>query len=288
MAACGGGSSAGRTTSGGTAGGGSGKKITLMVGVKGDPFYVSMQCGAQAAADAAGAKLTVQGPDKFDRHAAEPAAGRGAATKPDALLVRPKRRQGLHPAAEADPGAGTKVVPGRHHVDDTSIGVLADRHRQRAGRREGRGGAPAARGKGKVLVISTDPGVSTWTRASTVQEEGRELGMTLAQDTQYSHNQPATAAQIISPPCNGARTWPASSPPTCFSAQGTATGEDGREVRSGEDGRFRRGPGQIKQLEAGDCRRWSRRSLTHRQQGVEQAMNALGGKSAPPRVDTTR
>ena len=42
------------------------KNITLMVGVKGDPFYVSMQCGAQAAATKLGYKLQVQGPDKFD------------------------------------------------------------------------------------------------------------------------------------------------------------------------------------------------------------------------------
>ena len=59
------------TTSGGTdaaspGGGAEGASITLMVGVKGDPFYVSMECGATEAADAAGATLEVQGPDKFD------------------------------------------------------------------------------------------------------------------------------------------------------------------------------------------------------------------------------
>ena len=65
LAACGGSSGGDTATSTDKpAAGGGAKNITLMVGVKGDPFYVSMECGAKEAADAAGAKLTVQGPDK--------------------------------------------------------------------------------------------------------------------------------------------------------------------------------------------------------------------------------
>ena len=41
-------------------------KITLIQGVQGDKFYISMACGAQAAADELGVNLTVQGPEKFD------------------------------------------------------------------------------------------------------------------------------------------------------------------------------------------------------------------------------
>ena len=60
LAACGGSSGGTTAASGATKASKTGaKNITLMVGVKGDPFYVSMQCGAQQAADAAGAKLTV-------------------------------------------------------------------------------------------------------------------------------------------------------------------------------------------------------------------------------------
>ena len=72
-------------------GGGSsgGKKITLMVGVKGDPFYISMECGAREAATAAGATLDVQGPDKFDATLQNPMLDAVAAAKPDALLVAP-------------------------------------------------------------------------------------------------------------------------------------------------------------------------------------------------------
>ena len=66
LAACGGSDDDSDTTSGGTGaaspgGGAEGASITLMVGVKGDPFYVSMECGAQEAADAAGATLEACG-----------------------------------------------------------------------------------------------------------------------------------------------------------------------------------------------------------------------------------
>ncbi len=39
--------------------------FVLIVGVKGDPFYVTMQKGAQAMADKLGVKLLVDGPAQF-------------------------------------------------------------------------------------------------------------------------------------------------------------------------------------------------------------------------------
>ncbi len=91
LVACGGSSGEDTTATGdSTASSGSGgKNITLMVGVKGDPFYVSMECGAKEAADAAGAKLSVQGPDKFDATLQNPMLDAVGASKPDALLVAP-------------------------------------------------------------------------------------------------------------------------------------------------------------------------------------------------------
>ena len=69
LAACGGQApSSAPSSSGSSGGGGSSKKYTLalVVGVKGDPFYVTMQKGAQAQADKLGATLVVDGPAQFD------------------------------------------------------------------------------------------------------------------------------------------------------------------------------------------------------------------------------
>ena len=63
--ACGGNDQGG----GGGGGGGTAQKqykLTLIQGVKGDQFYITMQCGAQQAAQAAGATLDVAAPDEFD------------------------------------------------------------------------------------------------------------------------------------------------------------------------------------------------------------------------------
>src|SRR5205814_3277247 len=110
LSACGS-SSSGTSTSTSTAGGGAagaGKKITLMVGVKGDPFYVSMQCGAQDAAKAGGATLNVQGPDKFDATLQNPLLDAVAAAKPDALLVAPNDVKASAPPLKRIQSAGTK------------------------------------------------------------------------------------------------------------------------------------------------------------------------------------
>ena len=52
--------------SGGSAGGGKNYKMTLIAGVKGDEFYITMNCGAQAEASKLGVSLNFQGPDQFD------------------------------------------------------------------------------------------------------------------------------------------------------------------------------------------------------------------------------
>ena len=62
-------------------------KLTLIQGVKGDQFYVTMQCGAQEAARAAGATLDVAAPDEFDASLQTPVVNAVVAKKPDAILI---------------------------------------------------------------------------------------------------------------------------------------------------------------------------------------------------------
>ena len=99
------------------------KNITLMVGVKGDPFYVSMQCGAQAAAKKLGYKLQVQGPDKFDATLQNPLLDAVASAKPAALLVAPNDVKASAPPLKRIQAGGTKVVLVDTIVTDKSVGV---------------------------------------------------------------------------------------------------------------------------------------------------------------------
>jgi ribose transport system substrate-binding protein len=294
IAACGNDSS-GTPSSGSSAGAGgvSGKKFTLLVGVKGDPFYVSMECGAQAKAKELGVSLNVQGPDKFDATLQNPLLDAVAASKPAALLVAPNDVKASAAPLKRIQTAGSKVVLVDTTVDDTSIGV------SRIATDNKLGGAKAAEAlnqllngaKGKVLVISTDPGVSSVDARVAGFEEAvktKYTNFTLASATQYSHNSPQTAAQLVQAALQKDPDIVGVFATNLFSAQGTATG-----VRAAGKGSqvkvvgFDAGPDQIKQLQAGDVQALvAQKPYDIGYQGVEQAANALTGASVTAKIDT--
>ena len=106
LAACGG------DDEGGGAGGGGERQysLTLIQGVKGDQFYVTMECGAQQAAAAAGATLEVTAPDEFDASLQSPIVRAVTAKKPDAILVAPTDTQAMIPPLTQAKAAGIKLV----------------------------------------------------------------------------------------------------------------------------------------------------------------------------------
>jgi len=294
LAACGGSDDDSDTTSGGTGaaspgGGAEGASITLMVGVKGDPFYVSMECGAQEAADAAGATLEVQGPDKFDATLQNPMLDAVAAQQPDALLVAPNDVTASAPPLKRIQDAGTKVVLVDTIVTDPSIGV------SRIATDNNLGGQKAAEAleqlgvTGKVLVISTDPGVSSVdARVEGFNTKADELGLTLVGETQYSHNNASTAAQVISAALAKDPDLEGVFATNLFTAQGVATGVK----QAGKAGQvkvvgFDAGPDQIQQLEAGDVQALvAQKPFDIGVQGVEQALAALAGEPVTEEIET--
>jgi ribose transport system substrate-binding protein len=291
VAACGGNSSSGGSGYGN--GGLAGKKFLLMVGVKGDPFYISMECGAQSKAKELGVSLQVQGPDKFDATLQNPLLDAAAAGKPAALLVAPNDVKASVTPLKRIQSAGTKVVLVDTVVDDPSVGV------SRIATDNKLGGAKAAEAlnqltngaKGKVLVISTDPGVSSVDARIAGFEEAvktKYTNFTLASAAQYSHNSPQTAAQIIQAELQKTPDLLGVFATNLFSAQGTATG-----VRAAGKGNqvkvvgFDAGPDQIKQLQAGDVQALvAQKPYDIGVQGVEQAANAVEGKSVTAKIDT--
>ena len=111
LAACGGsdngGSSAGSSSSASSA-----KKynMTLIAGVKGDEFYITMNCGAQAEAKKLGVSLNFQGPDKFAPDQQIPIVNAVAAKKPDAVLIAPTDTKALFAPITQLSDGGSKVV----------------------------------------------------------------------------------------------------------------------------------------------------------------------------------
>ncbi len=200
-----------------------------MVGVKGDPFYVSMQCGAQAEATKLGVNLQVQGPDKFDATLQNPLLDAVAAAKPAALLVAPNDVKASAIPLKRIQGSGSKVVLVDTTVDDSSVGA------SRIATDNKLGGAKAAEAlnqllkgaKGKVLVISTDPGVSSVDARVAGFDEAvktKYTNFTVAAATQYSHNSAQTAASVIQAELQAHPDIVGVFATNLFSAQGTATG----------------------------------------------------------------
>jgi ribose transport system substrate-binding protein len=299
LVACSSGSSGGSSTavsggssapSGGAASGGAaGKKITLVVGVKGDPFYVSMECGAKEAAAAAGVTLSTQGPDKFDATLQNPMLDAVAASKPDALLVAPNDVKASVPPLKRIQDAGTKVVLVDTTVDDQTIGVSRIATNNNLGGQKAADALKQLGVTGKVLVISTDPGVSSVdARVAGFKSQAPTDGLTLVGDTQYSHNNASTAAQVVSAALAKDPDLAGVFATNLFTAQGVATGIK----QAGKSGKvkvvgFDAGPDQIKQLEAGDVQALvAQKPFDIGKQGVEQAVAALTGQPVTKTIET--
>ena len=181
------------TTSNGETGSSDGASIAFVQGVAGDEFYISMECGIRAAAEEAGASVDTQGPAKFDPTLQKPIVDSVVASKPDALLVAPTDVTAMEAPLKAAADAGIKVVLVDTTVEDPSFAVSEISS-------DNVGGGKAAFDAikqlnpdgGKVLVISTDPGVSTVDARVAGFEEAVKADSTFEYlGVQYSRNEPS-------------------------------------------------------------------------------------------------
>jgi ribose transport system substrate-binding protein len=274
----------------GSESGGGGKKIAFVQGVAGDEFYISMQCGIEAAAKKEGVTVSTQGPEKFDPTLQKPIVDSVVASKPDALLVAPTDVSAMQAPLKAAADAGIKVVLVDTTVNDPSFAVS-----EISSDNEGGGKAAFTAIKklspkgGKVLVISTDPGVSTvdlrvkgFETAAKADSSFKYLGV------QYSHNEPATAAKLVSAALQKDPDIVGIFATNLFSAEGTATGVRQAEKQdSVKIVGFDAGPAQVKQLRQGTVQALiAQKPATIGTDGVEQAMAALKGGSTQKKIQT--
>jgi ribose transport system substrate-binding protein len=287
LAACGG------NDEGGGGGGGAEQqyKLTLIQGVKGDQFYVTMQCGAQEAAAAAGASLEVTAPDKFDASLQTPVVNAVVAKKPDAILIAPTDTQAMIPPLTQAKAAGIKLV----FVDTTTENgaELAESEiasdNEEGGREAARSLAELTGGKGSVLVINVKPGISTTdARAKGFEEEIKKTPGLKYIGQEYSNDEPevaaskATAALAAHPDLVGIFGT------NLFSAEGAATG-----LRSAGASKkvkivgFDAGPKQVEDLEQGIVQALiAQKPADIGKAGVEQAIAALKGERVQKKIGT--
>ena len=262
-----------------------GENITFIQGVKGDGFYITMNCGVKAAAKKAGAKVKTVGPEKFDATLQKPILDAVIASKPDAILIAPNDVKAMQKPLEKAKKAGIEVV-----LVDTTVNKPKKVAVSEISSNNYAGGAAALRAiknagvsSGKVMGIGVR-------RISTTDARDAGFKDAVAKDSnfefisqEYSQNEPAIAAQITTAAIAANPDLKAIFASNLFSAQGAATGIK----QAGKEGEiivigFDAGPDQIKALKDGTVQALiAQKPYNIGTQGVTQAC-------APSRARRTR
>jgi ribose transport system substrate-binding protein len=276
---------------GGAAGdsGGESYNMTLIAGVKGDEFYITMNCGAQEKAKELGVTLDFQGPDQFDAAQQTPIVDAVAAKSPDAILIAPTDTKALFAPISAA-AQNSKIVLVDTTLEDPSMAVS-----QIASDNVG-GGKTAGEtlldligGKGKVLVVNVKPGISTTDQRGQGFEEavkGQPGVEYLGQE--YSQDDPAIAAQIVTSTLAKHPDLKGIFATNLFSAEGAASGlRQAGKLDEVKIVGFDAGPKQVKDLEDGLVQALiAQKPADIGAQGVEQAVKALKGEETTPEIGT--
>lgn len=138
-------------------------KIILIAGISSDPFYITMNHGAQAEAAKEGASVQYSGSAAaFSPGTQLPFLNAAIAAKPDLILIAPTDVVALQAPIKAAVAAHIPVVLVDTTLKDPSIAATAVSSDNIAG---GMKVCDALNqvlgGKGKVAIINTQPGVST-------------------------------------------------------------------------------------------------------------------------------
>ena len=264
--------------------------IQFIQGVAGDEFYISMQCGAEAEAAKLGVSIKTQGPQKFDPTLQKPILDSVTAAKPDAILIAPTDVTAMQKPLEVAAAAGTKVILVDTTTENPSYATSAI-----ASDNEGGGKAAFEAIKklnpngGKVMVMSTDPGISTVdARIKGFETAAKADSKFTYLNVQYSHNDPVTASNLISSALQKDPDIVGVFAANLFAAEGTATGVK----QAGKTGTvkivsFDAGPNQVKALKEGTVQALvAQQPGTIGQYGVDEAVAALDGGTVAPKVQT--
>ena len=287
VAACGGDDSSSSSSS--SSSGSKNYKLTLLAGVKGDEFYITMNCGAQAEAKKEGASLDFQGPDQFDPTLQTPIVNAIAAKKPDALLVAPTDSKAMYAPIKQVSDAGSKVVLVDTTLDqaDFAVSQIASDN-EAGGRAAAQGLAKLIGGSGKVFVVNVKPGISTTDlRAKGFEEEAKKLGLDYV-GVDYSQDQPDKAAAIVKAQLAKNPDLKGIFATNLFSAEGSASGLK----EAGKQGQvkivsFDAGPKQVQDLKDGILQALvAQKPADIGAQGVQQAIAALKKQPTKPKIAT--
>jgi ribose transport system substrate-binding protein len=264
--------------------------LTLIQGVAGDPFYVTMACGAQAEATKEGVKLNVTGGNKWDATVQKPVIDSVTAAHPDGVMVAPDDSKALLAPLKAMSDAGIKVTFVDTKLDDTSFAVSSIATDNLAG------GTLAAKtlaqlvgDKGTVLVVNVDPGISTTdARVKGFTDEMKNHPNITVLDVQYTHDDPTAATTITTATLAAHPDLAGVFATNVQNAEGVATGLKQASNTTVKTIAFDAGPKQIEDLNNGIVQGLiAQDPYGIGVAGVQQTVAALTGKPTTSVIQTS-
>jgi ribose transport system substrate-binding protein len=264
--------------------------IQFVQGVTGDQFYITMQCGAEAEAAKLGVTVKTQGPQKFDPTLQKPVLDSVVGSKPDAIVIAPTDVTAMQTPLQVAAQKGIKVVLVDTTVKDPSFAASAIAS-------DNLGGGKAAFDAikklhpegGKVMVMSVDPGISTTDARTKGFEDAVKADPRFKYiGVQYSHDDPATAANLIGSALQKDPDLIGVFAANLFAAEGTATGvrQAGKTSQVKIVG-FDAGPAQIKALNDGTVQALvAQEPGLIGKYGVDAAVTVLEGGKPTAKVQT--
>jgi ribose transport system substrate-binding protein len=264
--------------------------IQFIQGVTGEQIYITMQCGAEAEAAKLGVTVKTQGPQKFDPTLQKPILDSVVAGKPDAILIAPTDVTAMQTPLKVAAEKGIKVILVDTTTEDPSYATSAIASDNVGG---GKAAFEAIKklnpGGGKVMVMSTDPGVSTVDlRIKGFEEAAKADPAFKYLPVQYSHNDPATAANLMGSALQKDPDIVGVFAANLFSAEGTATAvKQAGKSTTVKIASFDAGPNQVKRLRDGTIQALvAQQPGIIGQYGVDEAVAALDGGTITPKVQT--
>ncbi|MCU4186713.1 substrate-binding domain-containing protein [Acidiferrimicrobium sp. IK] len=272
------------------AGSGKGKSLALIQGTKGDAFYITMACGAQAEAARLGAKINVQGPATFSASEQIPIVNAVTAAHPDAVLIAPTDSQALIAPMTQMKSAGIKLVEVDTTVKDSSLAVSSiSSNNLEGGQLAAKTLAGLVGDKGSVVVINEQPGISTTdARAQGFDQEMKNYPGITVLPIQYDQDNANTAASLVSSVLAAHPDLSGIFAINTLTAQGVGTGlrQAGAQGRVKTVG-FDAGPQQVQQLQAGVVQALiAQQPYQEGVTGVDEAVDALTGQPTQAQVGT--
>jgi ribose transport system substrate-binding protein len=211
---------------GGQGGGGESYRLYLIVGVTGDEFYTTMECGAQAAAKELGADLKVQGPEEFSAAEQTPILNAAIQANPDAILIAPTDVTAMVAPIQSAVNQDITVVLVDTTIKKEEIALAkVSSDNVLGGRQAGEALAKQIGEEGKVMVISVKPGISTTDQRKQGFEETIEKYPNIQYlGTEYCNDDPTQAASITTSTLRSNPDLKGIFGANVFSGQGAGTG----------------------------------------------------------------